>query len=634
MAFPTKEEIFGAAMEIADVTQRNALLDAACAGNSHLRNEVEELLGISGQAESFFDECATVINASKREIDIALPVNGRNERRTSKETLGNLVGSTIGGYKLLSVMGEGGCGVVYMAEQSKPVRRNVALKVIKLGMDTNSVIARFEAEQQALALMDHPGIARVLNAGVTDSGRPYFVMELVRGVKITTYCDNNKFNISQRLKLFVQVCQAVQHAHSKGIIHRDLKPSNILVYSQDSHTVAKIIDFGIAKAIEGRLTDRTIITPYEHFIGTPAYMSPEQADLRGLDVDTRSDVYSLGVVLYELLSGKTPFNQDELLKAGTNEMRRTLREREPQRPSKKLATLPASNLQEISGSRRLDVPKLINLLGHDLDWIVMKALEKDRERRYQTANALAVDIERYLKNEAVVARPPSRLYLLKKLIRRNRGVFAAATSIGAAITIGCAASTWMFIREREARKEQVRLREVVSKALSTEAQLRRVAEDRERMTQAAFLISRDQLEDADKVVSEVATIEPSLEAEGVLRRLGEWQALRTNWNAAAVRFEQLLKADQQDRSGSITLDLLMAGPIQIERGDIQGYEHFRRAAIERFARTTDATDAERTLKVSLLRPASEDVLRSLKPFETLAAECFERDPVNGRGHLW
>ena len=282
-------------------------------------------------------------------------------------------GDTIGRYKLLQQIGEGGCGVVYMAEQDEPVRRRVALKIIKLGMDTKSVIARFEAERQALAMMDHPNIAKVLDAGATETGRPYFVMELVRGMKITEYCDEAKLSTRARLDLFIQVCQAIQHAHQKGIIHRDIKPSNILVTVNDGVPVPKVIDFGIAKATSGQqLTDKTLFTAFEQFIGTPAYMSPEQAVLTSLDIDTRSDIYALGVLLYELLTGKTPFDAKELLAIGLDEMRRTIREQEPPRPSTRLSTLPGQELSTTAQRRGLDAPKLVSELRGDLDWIVMK----------------------------------------------------------------------------------------------------------------------------------------------------------------------------------------------------------------------------------------------------------------------
>jgi len=362
-------------------------------------------------------------------------------------------GDKIGRYRLLQQIGEGGCGVVYMAEQQEPVRRRVALKVIKLGMDTRQVIARFEAERQALALMDHPNIAKVLDAGATETGRPYFVMELVEGIAITRYCDENNLSTATRLRLFVQVCQAIQHAHQKGIIHRDVKPSNILVADQDGVPAPKIIDFGIATATTDQLlTDKTLFTPFEQCIGTPAYMSPEQAKLSGLDVDTRSDIYSLGVLLYELLTGKTPFDEKELLAAGLDEMRRTIREKEPARPSTRLGTMQAAEVTNAAKCRQTDASRLIRVLRGDLDWIVMKALEKDRGRRYETANGLAMDVQRHLADEPVIACPPKPLYKLQKMVRRNKLAFAAAFGLGAALVAGAMVSSWQAVRAVRAEK--------------------------------------------------------------------------------------------------------------------------------------------------------------------------------------
>jgi serine/threonine protein kinase len=361
-------------------------------------------------------------------------------------------GDRIGRYKLLEQIGEGGCGIVYMAEQEEPIRRRVALKVIKLGMDTRQVIARFEAERQALALMDHPNIAKVHDAGATTTGRPYFVMELVRGLRITDYCNDKRLPTGQRLELFIQVCQAVQHAHQKGIIHRDLKPSNILVTVNDGVAVPKVIDFGIAKATSGeRLTDKTVFTAFHQFIGTPAYMSPEQAELTSVDIDTRSDIYTLGVLLYELLTSQTPFDASELLQAGLDEMRRTLREKEPARPSTRLSTLSAEQLTATAHLQGLEPPKLINLVRGDLDWIVLKCLEKDRARRYETANALLMDIQRHLSNEPVNARPRSRVYEFQKTIRRHKAGFAAAAAVLAALFLGLGVATWSLAKEKQAR---------------------------------------------------------------------------------------------------------------------------------------------------------------------------------------
>src|SRR6266567_4445174 len=368
------------------------------------------------------------------------------EPKATVVTITEKPGDRIGRYKLLQQIGEGGCGVVYMAEQEEPVRRRVALKVIKLGMDTKQVIARFEAERQALALMDHSNIAKVLDAGATEAGRPYFVMELVRGIKITEFCDEKSVPTADRLKLFTQVCQAIQHAHQKGVIHRDIKPSNILVTVNDGVPVPKIIDFGIAKATAGPLTDKTFFTAFEQFIGTPAYMSPEQAEMTSLDIDTRTDVYSLGVLLYELLTGRTPFDPSELLQSGLDEMRRTIREKEPDRPSTRLSTLAEGELTTVAKHRHTEAPRLIHLVRGDLDWIVMKCLEKDRTRRYETANGLASDIQRHLNNEPVVARPPSGLYRIEKLARRNQLAFTSAALVVLALVLGIVASTWQAIR--------------------------------------------------------------------------------------------------------------------------------------------------------------------------------------------
>jgi serine/threonine protein kinase len=357
-------------------------------------------------------------------------------------------GTMIGRYKLLEKIGEGGFGVVYMAEQQEPMQRKVALKIIKAGMDTREVIARFEAERQAIALMDHPNIARALDAGATEAGRPYFVMELVRGIPITNYCDQKKLPTRERLELFMKVCQAVQHAHQKGVIHRDLKPTNVLVTEHDCVPVPKVIDFGVAKALGQKLTSKTIFTAYNHMIGTPAYMSPEQAALSGLDIDTRADIYSLGVLLYELLTGVTPFDAETLHKEAMDEVRRMIREIEPPKPSTRLQTL-GEKLAEVAKHRHTEPAALSRLVRGDLDWIVMRCLEKDRQRRYETANALAKDLERHLNVEPIVARPPSAFYQFQKLMRRHKLTFAASGAVVASFVVGLGVSTWLFIQERQ-----------------------------------------------------------------------------------------------------------------------------------------------------------------------------------------
>ena len=433
-----EDQIFADALLVPS-DERAAYLDRVCGGDAELRQRIEALIAAHESAGKFMAEPRA-----------DGPV-GRDPTSSQSDPTDH-PGNRIGRYKLLQQIGEGGCGVVWMAEQEEPVRRRVALKVIKLGMDTKAVIARFEAERQALALMDHPNIARVLDAGATDSGRPYFVMELIPGVPITKYCDQHNLSTAARLGLFAQVCNAIQHAHQKGIIHRDLKPSNILVTLHDGEPVPKVIDFGIAKATQGRLTDRTLFTAFEQFIGTPAYMSPEQAEMSGIDIDTRSDIYSLGVLLYELLTGRPPFDPKSLLQAGLDEIRRVIREVEPMKPSTRLNTLADSDRDSTARQRGTAPAQLSLLLRGDLDWIVMKALEKNRSRRYETASGLALDIHRHLHNEPVLARPPTAGYRISRLIRRNRLAFAAAGFVALSLVAGTVISTAEAMRARRAER--------------------------------------------------------------------------------------------------------------------------------------------------------------------------------------
>src|ERR1043166_7305201 len=394
-----EEAVFEAAVQLG-AAERAAYLDKTCVGEPELRRRVEALLGALERAGGLLKEPVVGRRSGGQsgrgsEDGQPAPKTIVLEAPATEEGPGTLIGR----YKLLERIGEGGFGAVYVAEQREPVKRRVALKIIKLGMDTKQVVARFEAERQALALMDHPNIAKVLDAGATATGRPFFALELVRGVRITEYCDQNHLPTEERLRLFIQVCHAIQHAHQKGIIHRDIKPSNILVTLHDGVPVPKVIDFGIAKATQGELTDKTVYTQFQQFIGTPAYMSPEQAEMSGLDIDTRTDIYSLGVLLYELLTGRTRFDQKELLAAGVDGMRRMIREQEPVRPSTRVSSLPGQERTTTAKRRGADGPRLAHLLRGDLDWIAMKALEKDRTRRYETAHGLASDVERHLHQE-------------------------------------------------------------------------------------------------------------------------------------------------------------------------------------------------------------------------------------------
>lgn len=435
-----EQRVFAEALLQNTPETRANYLDQACHGNPALRLRVEKLLRAAANAGDF-------LKHPRNGFQINAPPRSRESE------CGEKAGDRIGRYRLLDKIGEGGCGTVYLTEQEHPVRRQVALKILKPGLDTGCVVARFEAERQALALMEHPNIARVLDGGATQAGRPYFVMELVRGTRITEFCAGARLEIEARLRLFVQVCHAVQHAHQKGIIHRDLKPSNILVTVNDGVAVPKIIDFGIAKASGQRLTDKTIFTQFHAFIGTPAYTSPEQAEMSSVDVDTRSDIYSLGVLLYELLTGRTPFDGGELLRSGLDEMRRVICEKEPIRPSVRVIKLSQDEREVVAAQFQSEHAMLAHRLRGDLDCIVMRCLEKDRVRRYGTANSLADDVLRHLENEPVTARPAGKLYRFRKSVRRNRLAYTAGGAVAGALFVGLSLACWALIRERSARND-------------------------------------------------------------------------------------------------------------------------------------------------------------------------------------
>jgi serine/threonine protein kinase/tetratricopeptide (TPR) repeat protein len=473
-----EESIFGQALELTSAAERAAFLDQACSDNPALRAEVEALLHAHQRSGDLLDLPENV------QPMMSLPAH------ESPATF-------VGPYKLLEQIGEGGMGTVWMAEQTDPIQRRVAVKVIKAGMDSKQVLARFEAERQALALMEHPNIAKVLDAGRTSSGRPYFVMELVKGQPITKYCDERRLGVRERLELFGDVCRAVQHAHQKGIIHRDIKPSNVLVAPYDGKPVVKVIDFGVAKATGQRLTDKTLFTGFGALVGTPEYMSPEQAEVNNQDIDTRSDIYSLGVLLYELLTGSTPLTRKRIKEAALLEVLRVIREEEPPRPSTRLSESKAS-LPSISAQRHTEPAKLTKLVRGELDWIVMKALEKDRSRRYESANGFARDLQRYLADEPVLACPPTLGYRLRKTARRHKAMLTAAAAMLGLLLAGTAVSAWQAVRATRAERE-------------TENALEKVT-DEQGKTQAALTAARDTLDTlTDDVVAKTFARQPVLD---------------------------------------------------------------------------------------------------------------------------
>ena len=526
-------EIFAAAADKRE-GERTVYVRAECGDDSELHHHITSLLLAHDRAGGFLAG-ATV---------------GAFQIPGDPQTVTEGPGTVIGRYKLLQLIGEGGFGVVYMAEQEHPVRRKVALKVIKPGMDTRQVVARFEAERQALALMEHPNIARVLDGGATESGRPYFVMELVKGVPLTEYCDQQMLTNAQRLELFLPVCRAVQHAHQKGVIHRDLKPSNVLVTMHDGLPVPKVIDFGIAKATRDPLTDKTLFTEFRQLVGTPAYMSPEQAEMNGLDVDTRTDIYSLGVLLYELLTGTTPFDATTLRAAAYGEIQRIIREVDPPAPSTRLDTL-GDALRAVAERRGTEPARLGPAVRGELDWIVMKALEKDRSRRYDTASALAEDVLRYLRDEAVLARPPGGAYLARKFVRRHRAAIATASVVAAALTLGLAVATTGFVRASRDRDRAVSAR--------TDEQIQRVlagvALAEAQQARADAETARQHAEDARTRSVGVNDLLHELFAAVNRRRTGDGEAFHRILTGAAAKVDAGALVQQPELEAAVRTTL-------------------------------------------------------------------------------
>jgi serine/threonine protein kinase/TPR repeat protein len=561
------QALFRAVMGLpADV--QATLLARACGDDAELRQAVEALLReekSSKDSDGAQSPTRDSERGSNRTPDAHSP--SAESTRGASTALADPVGTRIGQYKLLQRIGEGGMGVVYMAEQERPVRRRVAFKIIKPGMDTAQVVARFEAERQALALMDHQNIAKVLDAGATEHGRPYFVMELVHGVPITQYCDENHLTPRERLELFVPICRAIQHAHQKGIIHRDLKPSNLLVTLYDGKPVPKIIDFGVAKATEQRLTERTMFTQYGAVVGTFEYMAPEQAEMSGLGVDTRSDVYSLGVLLYELLTGTTPLSRKRLRSVAYTEAVRIIREEEPPRPSARLST--TEELAAIAAKRKIEPARLARLVRGELDWIVMKCLEKDRTRRYETANGLARDVERYLNDEPVEACPPSAAYRLRKVLRKHRGPVLAAAAVLACLLAGLGTVLAVqTVANRELKSKNVELAIAHEDERHANQELQK-ANERERQR---FDLAMEAIKRFRTVVSEDAVLGGTqLQIQGMRDApLGDarFQGLRNKLlGGAAESYRKLADAlkGQNDRSSRAAL-----GRAYYELGELTG----------------------------------------------------------------
>lgn len=603
-----EKALFDVTLGIDDSPARLEFLNKACGGDETMFTRITGWLEAQEAAEKFF-QTATIARA-----EVGGEVLGElGEGHFTADVEGTAdtdgPGSRIGRYRLLERIGEGGCGVVYLAEQSEPVRRRVALKIIRLGLDTESVIARFESERQSLAMMDHPNIARVFDAGTTESGRPFFVMELVHGEKITDHCDANRYRIKQRLEIFIQVCQAIQHAHQKGIIHRDIKPSNILVTLQDGQPAPKVIDFGIARAVEGRFSDETRITVHSQLIGTPAYMSPEQAE-GSLSLDTRGDIYSLGVLLYELLTGRPPFDSKRLAHAGLLEMMRILREEEPIAPSVMLARLEPSDLSTVAANRDKDPKSLCSRIQGDLDGIIHKALAKDPQNRYATVAGLAADVRCHLNDEPVSARPPGQFYLFAKLVRRNKIAFAAVSAIVLALAGAGTVSSWFYVSEREARK-------IAEAARANEGRLLQQSKAREMISQASVLLAEGKVDKADALLvnTPFLSIEPTAEALHVFRSYGDWNAIRRRWDQAAECYDFFIKANGFDRVASVDhgFILMAVGVSQVEAEHLEDYQELRNLAIAKYGSSSNYTFSAVVLKSCLLTPAGPRVLEGVQP---------------------
>jgi eukaryotic-like serine/threonine-protein kinase len=592
-----EEEIFHQAMEIRDTAQREAYLRRSCQSDPLLRQSVDAMLIDHDQATRLFQEVA-----SGFKLDEDALAHSTDELGVDPD-----LGTAIGPYRIVQRLGEGGGGIVYEAEQDAPVHRKVALKILKPGIDKWRVMNRFQAERQALELMEHPNIARVLDAGVTRDGRQYFVMELVRGTKITEHCLKHSVPLAARLQLLQQVCSAVEHAHQKGIIHCDLKPSNILITLVEGVPLPKVIDFGIAKATASAPSEWT----RQGFpAGTPAYMSPEQIS-GSKDIDTRSDIYSLGVIMYELIAGHPPFDKEESSKSGAGGLRPRLLEQDPPTPTQRALR---------NGNPRVE-------WNEDLDWIVMTALERDRERRYATVRGLGQDIARYLAHEPILARPPSRLYRLRKLVRRNRLASGAIAASVLALMAGFTASSYLYVKADAAERKQAELRVAAEAAEQKQAQLRAEAEERAYVTKAAILLMQNKTAEADAEIQRMGGMltQPSVEATNVFHKLGTWNALRGDWKAASQRLLALSRVnrfDDSDMTDNATRDLVPIAPTLVEAENLEALGQFEVFLTDRLGNTNNPVAAEQVLKICLQYPPSPNMLTRLEHVAAVAEKSL------------
>lgn len=596
---------------------RRRFLDRIYQADDPAKEEMIGLIEATETAAGYFCDAGDHRARIAREVLLETPA--------ANEGAGGLVGieeekpgAQLGRYRVIERIGEGGSGVVYEAEQEHPIRRRVAVKVLRHGTDSKCIISRFESERQALAMMDHPGIAKVLDAGTTEGGQPFFVMELVKGDRISTYCDRRKLTIRERVELFIQVCNAIEHAHQKGIIHRDIKPSNILVvHGEDGSHSPKVIDFGIAKATGAqRLGNETVFTSHDQFFGTPVYASPEQFDITRLDTDTRADIYSLGVLLYELLTSRTPVSPDQIQGVSKSKLHRKMLDMEVVRPSVRLAAEEKQALAGSANDRGMEPAQLVHAIRGDLDWIVIRAIEKDRTRRYQTVNSLAMDLGCFLNNQAVLARPPSRVYLIGKFVRRNRlGVGLSATLV-LLLVAALMLTTALYRRAELARDLQLRLKNAAEAARKEENRLRRQADARANVARVAMLLDQGRIDEADTLRKEypISSIDPSLEAAAVFRALGDWNAKNGRMDQALPCYRLLQQANRFDQPDKVLagVDLLVIGAAFIEFAP-EEYRTYREEVLKTYMPPGGRTQAEHLLKYCLLGPAEPEVLEKLRP---------------------